>query len=214
MAGSYGGSITRYDHKTRKTRGIIAWPQVMEGLAQRDLKYRFQWNAPVILSKHEPGTLYHAAQHLLRSRDEEQTWEEVSPDLSRNDKATAYVAATMYQFDDCRPYTYKTNDFGKTWTKIVNSIPDRAFTRVVREDPGRRGMLFTGTESGLFSFDDGANWAPFQRNLPAEADGLAEPGDEGEDEDEEKPLEPVAGVNREVWDLRQSAPTRSGRARR
>ena len=137
------------------------------------------------------------------------------PSNGPHDKATAYVAATMCQFDDCRSYRYKTNDFGKTWTKIVNSTPDRAFTRVVREDPGRRGMLFTGTESGLFiSFDDGANWAPFQRNLPAEADGLAEPGDEGEDEDEEKPLEPVAGVNRAVWDLRQFAPTRSGRALR
>ena len=56
----------------------------------------------------------------------------------------------MYQFDDCRPYLYKTNDYGRTWTKIVNGIPGRAFTRVVREDAGRRGMLFTGTESGLF----------------------------------------------------------------
>ena len=394
-AGSYGGSITRYDHKTGETREIIAWPQVVDGLAQRDLKYRFQWNAPIILSKHEPGTLYHASQHLLRSRDEGQTWEEASPDLSRNDKtkqgysggpiqheitgvetygtifyvvesphekgtmwvgtddglvhitrnngatwenvtpkgipewirinaidvsphdkATAYVAATMYQFDDYRPYLYKTSDYGKTWTKIVNGIPDKAFTRVVREDPGRRGLLFAGTESGLFiSFDAGANWAPFQRNLPvvpitdmtikredlvvatqgrsfwilddltplrqwkpeiaaqavhlfeprvahrlpgsvserpdagknrpnglivnywlkekpkadtpvtieflegdtvlrtltsvekkADADELAEAGDEGED-DEEKALEPVAGVNRAVWDLRQTAPT-------
>ena len=245
-AGSYGGAITRYDHKTGESRDIIAWPQVVDGLAQRDLKYRFQWNAPIILSKHEPGTLYHAAQHLLRSRDEGQTWEEASPDLSRNDKSkqgysggpvqheitgvetygtifyvaespheagtiwagtddglvhitrnggtswenvtpkgipewirinaidvsphdkgTAYVAATMYQFDDYRPYLYKTSDYGKSWTKIVNGIPDTAFTRVVREDPGRRGLLFAGTESGLFiSFDDGANWAPFRRNLP------------------------------------------------
>jgi hypothetical protein len=222
----------------------------------------------------------------------------------------------MYQFDDYRPYLYKTNDYGKTWTKIVNGIPAKAFTRVVREDPGRRGLLFAGTESGLFvSFDDGANWAPFQRNLPvvpitdliikredlvvatqgrsfwildditplrqwkpdvgtqavhlfeprvahrlpgsvserpdagknrpnglianfwlkekpkadvpvtleflegdtvlrtlssvekkAEPDELAEPGDEGDD-DEDKALEPVAGVNRVVWDLRQTAPT-------
>jgi photosystem II stability/assembly factor-like uncharacterized protein len=395
-AGSYGGAITRYDHKTGETRDIVAWPQVVDGLAQKHLKYRFQWNAPIILSAHQPGTLYHASQHLLRSRDEGQTWEEASPDLSRNDKAkqgysggpiqheitgvetygtifyvvespheagtlwagtddglvhitrnngaswenvtpkgmpewirinaidvsphdnaTAYVAATMYQFDDYRPYLYKTSDYGKTWTKIVNGIPDRAFTRVVREDPGRRGLLFAGTESGLFiSFDDGANWAPFQRNLPvvpitditikredlvlatqgrafwvlddltplrqwkpeiasqalhlfepraahrmpgsvserpdagknrpnglitnfwlkekpkadvpvmleflegdtvvralssvekkAEPDELAEPGDEGDDEDEEKAIEPAAGVNRVVWNLRQSVPT-------
>jgi hypothetical protein len=222
----------------------------------------------------------------------------------------------MYQFDDYRPYLYRTNDYGKTWTKIVNGIPDTTFTRVVREDPGRRGLLFAGTETGLYvSFDDGANWAPFQRNLPVvpitdltvkhedlvvatqgrsfwilddltalrqwkpeigskdahlfeprvahrlpggvserpdagknrpnglivnfwlkekpkadvpvtieflegdtvlrrlssapkktEGDELAEAGDEGED-DEEKALEPVAGVNRVVWDLRQFAPT-------
>jgi hypothetical protein len=264
--------------------------------------------------------------HLTRNNGA--TWENVTPkgipdwirinaiDVSPHDKATAYVAATMYQFDDDRPYLYKTSDYGKTWTKIVNGIPDKSFTRVVREDPGRRGLLFAGTESGLFiSFDDGANWAPFQRNLPvvpitdmtikredlvvatqgrsfwilddltplrqwkpelaaqavhlfeprvahrlpgsvadrpdagknrpnglivnfwlkekpkadipvtiefldgntvlrtltsaekkAEADELAEPGDEGED-DEEKALEAVAGVNRVVWDLRQLAPT-------
>jgi photosystem II stability/assembly factor-like uncharacterized protein len=396
FAGGYGGSITRYDHKTGETREIIPWPQVIDGVAARDLKYRFQWNAPILLSPHDPGTLYHACQYLLRSKDEGQTWEAVSPDLTRNDKAkqgytggpvaheftgvetydtiftvvespheagtiwvgtddglvhitrnggstwenvtprgipewirinaidvsphdkaTAYVAATMYQFNDYRPYLYKTSDYGKTWTKIVNGIPDTAFTRVVREDPGRRGLLFAGTETGLYvSFDDGTNWAPFQRNLPVvpitdltikredlvvatqgrsfwilddltplrqwkpdvagEAvhlfeprvtyrlpggvsertdagknrpngvivnfwlkekpkadvpvtleflegdtvvrtltsaarkntrDELAEPGDEGEDEEgEDKPLEPVAGVNRVVWDLRQAAP--------
>ena len=394
-AGSYGGSITRYDHKTGETREIIAWPQVIDGIAPSDLKYRFQWNAPILLSPHDPGTLYHASQVLLRSRDEGQTWEAISPDLTRNDKAkqgysggpvaheftgvetydtiftvvespheagtiwvgtddglvqltrnggttwenvtpkgipewirinaidvsphdraSAYVAATMYQHDDYRPYLYKTSDYGKTWTKIVNGIPDTAFTRVVREDPGRRGLLYAGTETGLYlSFDDGMNWQPFQRNLPVvpvtdltvkhedlvvatqgrafwilddltplrqwkpeiagqavqlfeprvsyrlpgsvserpeggknrpngvivnywlkekpkagvpvtveflegdtvlrtltsvakkdAQDELAEPGDEDAD-DEDKPLEPVAGVNRVVWDLRQLAPT-------
>ena len=88
------------------------------------------------------------------TRDNGTTWENVTPkgipewirinaiDVSPHDKATAYVAATMYQFDDFRPYLYKTNDYGKTWTKIVNGIPDAAFTRVVREDPGRRGLLY------------------------------------------------------------------------
>ena len=262
------------------------------------------------------------------TRNNGTTWENVTPkgipewirinaiDVSPHDKATAYVAATMYQFDDYRPYLYKTNDYGKTWTKIVNGIPDNAFTRVVREDPARRGLLFAGTETGLYvSFDDGANWAPFQRNLPVvpitdmvikredlvvatqgrsfwvlddltplrqwkpeigaqavhlfeprvahrlpggvsertdagknrpnglivnfwlkekpkadvpvtieflegesvvrtltsvekkpEADELAESGDESE-EDEDKPIELAAGVNRVVWDLRQTTPT-------
>ncbi len=73
----------------------------------------------------------------------------------------------MYKSDDFRPYLYKTSDYGKTWTKIVNGIPDGAFTRVIREDPARRGLLYAGTETGLYvSFDDGANWQPFQLNLP------------------------------------------------
>ena len=71
----------------------------------------------------------------------------------------------MYKLDDFRPYLYKTTDYGKTWTKIVAGIPDRCFTRVVREDPVRRGLLYAGTEFGLYvSFDDGATLAA----VPAE----------------------------------------------
>jgi photosystem II stability/assembly factor-like uncharacterized protein len=246
FAGEYGGQITRYDHKTRETREIMAWPQLADGHATSDLKYRFQWNAPILISPNDPNTLYHASQILLRSRDEGETWEEMSPDLTRNDrekqgksggpvtiditgvelydtifalaesphekgvlwagsddglvhvtrddgkswqnvtpaglpewiqinsievsphdKAAAYVAATRYKFDDFKPYLYRTTDYGKSWTKIDGGIPDGAFTRVVRCDPARRGLLYAGTETGLYvSFDDGAHWQPFQRNLP------------------------------------------------
>ncbi|MCA1582389.1 MAG: glycosyl hydrolase [Acidobacteria bacterium] len=245
-AGSYGGSIDRYDHTLGQRRQVVAWPENAIGQAPKDTKYRFQWNAPIVISPHDPNTIYHGAQVLLRSRDEGQSWEEISPDLTRNDKAkqgksggpitkddtgvevydtifyvveskqeagtiwvgtddglvqvtrdggknwqnvtpkglpdwirinsidlserekgTAYVAATRYQFDDFRPYLYKTSDYGKTWTKIVHGIPENAFTRVVREDPRRHGMLYAGTELGLFvSFDDGGNWQPLQLNLP------------------------------------------------
>jgi photosystem II stability/assembly factor-like uncharacterized protein len=245
-AGEYGGLITRYDHRTKQARVVMAWPQLADGRATRDLKYRIQWNAPIVISPNDPKVLYHAAQVLLRSRDGGETWEEISPDLTRNDKdkqgksggpitiditgvevystifalgesaadpgviwagsddglvhvtrddgktwqnvtpkgmpewiqinsidasprdkGIAYVAATMYKFDDFRPYLYRTSDYGKTWTKIVNGIPDGAFTRVIREDPVRQGLLYAGTETGLYvSFDDGANWKPFQRNLP------------------------------------------------
>src|SRR5262249_37817847 len=90
-----------------------------------------------------------------------------SIDLSPHEKGAAYVAATMYQFDDFRPYLYKTTDYGKTWTKIVRGIPDNAFTCVVREDPSRRGLLYAGTELGLFiSVGRGASWQPFQQNPP------------------------------------------------
>ena len=245
-AGGYGGTITRFDRKTRQYRLIDPWPQLADGHATKDLKYRYQWNAPIIVSRHDPKALYFASQKLMRSTDEGQTWSEASPDLTRNDpdkqmasggpidhdvtgvevydtifaltespiepgvlwagtddglvhvtrddtktwqnvtpkgmpewirinsidvsakdKGTAYVAATMYQFDDFRPYLFKTSDYGKSWKKIDNGIPTGAFTRVVREDPERDGLLYCGTETGLYvSFDDGATWQPFQRNLP------------------------------------------------
>ena len=71
---------------------------------------------------------------------------------SPHDAATAYVAATRYKLDDLEPYLYMTNDFGKTWQKIVNGIPEEDFTRVVREDPDRRGLLYAGTEYGAYTF--------------------------------------------------------------
>ncbi|PYQ23983.1 MAG: glycosyl hydrolase [Acidobacteria bacterium] len=245
-AGEYGGQITRYDHRTRQVRNIMAWPQLADGRATADLKYRFQWNAPILVSPDDPKVLYHASQILLRSRDGGETWEEMSPDLTRNDrskqgksggpittdvtgvevydtifalaesavepgviwagsddglvhvtrddgktwqdvtppgippwiqvnsieagrrdKGAAYLAATMYKHDDFRAYLYRTRDYGKTWTRIDSGIPDGAFARVVREDPLRKGLLYAGTETGLYvSFDDGNRWQPFQRNLP------------------------------------------------
>ncbi len=246
FAGEYGGQITRYDRRTDETRLVMPWPQLAIGMAPKDLKYRFQWNAPILISRFEPHALYFAAQKLLRSLDRGRTWEAISPDLTRNDKATqiasggpitkdntgvevfgtlfalaesrqdpailwagsddglvhltrdggktwtditpkglpkdiqinsidpspfdagtAYLAATAYKLEDLRPYLYRTNDFGKSWTRIDSGIPVGAFTRVVRADERRRGLLFAGTETGLYlSFDDGASWEPFQRNLP------------------------------------------------
>ena len=78
--------------------------------------------------------------------------------------ATAYVAATRYKLDDYAPYLYKTNDYGKTWTTITKRHPGDDFTRVIREDPERRGLLYAGTETGVYvSFDDGGDW----QRLPA-----------------------------------------------
>jgi photosystem II stability/assembly factor-like uncharacterized protein len=113
------------------------------------------------------------------SRDNGRKWEDVTPkDLpkwalitiiepSPHDPATAYVAATCYKLDDYRPYLFKTNDHGETWTKITTGIPENIFTRAVREDPKRRGLLYAGTETGLYvSFDDGEHWQPLRLNLP------------------------------------------------
>jgi photosystem II stability/assembly factor-like uncharacterized protein len=88
-------------------------------------------------------------------------------ELSPHDAGTAYVAATRYKFDDFTPYLYKTNDYGRTWTKITNGIPEHDFTRVIREDPNRKGLLYAGTETGVYvSFDDGESWTRFNNNLP------------------------------------------------
>jgi hypothetical protein len=113
------------------------------------------------------------------SRDGGGTWANVTPpgygkftrtagiEASPHDAGTAYVAANRYQQDDFRPYLWKTTDYGRTWTPIVSGIPVGAYARTIREDPVRRGLLYTGTEIGVYvSFDDGRRWEPLQLNLP------------------------------------------------
>ena len=133
-------------------------------------------------SSHERGVLWAGSDDGLIhiSRDDGKTWENVTPkdlpewtmihrmELSPHDPATAYVAGTRYKFDDNRPFLYKTNDYGKSWRKITNGIPEDDFTRVIREDPDRRGLLYAGTETGVYvSLDDGESWQSLQCNLPA-----------------------------------------------
>lgn len=113
------------------------------------------------------------------SRDGGKTWENVTPpdlpvwalvsiiDPSPHDPAVTYVAATRYKLGDTEPYLYKTEDFGATWSRITNGIPAGEFTRVIREDPKQRGLLYAGTETGLYvSFDDGEHWQRLGGNLP------------------------------------------------
>ncbi len=113
------------------------------------------------------------------SRDGGQSWQNITPaDLpewslisiiepSPHDPATAYLAATRWKWDDFQPYLYKTSDYGATWTKITGGIAENDFTRVIREDPARRGLLYAGTETGIHvSFDDGAHWQSLRLNLP------------------------------------------------
>ncbi len=113
------------------------------------------------------------------TRDGGRTWKNVTPaglpewarismiEASNFATGTAYVAANRYQLDDMQPYLYRTNDYGATWTRITNGIPATEFTRVLREDPERAGLLYAGTERGVWvSFDDGANWQSLRRNLP------------------------------------------------
>jgi photosystem II stability/assembly factor-like uncharacterized protein len=245
LGGSYQGTIEVLDTKAQAATNIMAAPIQYLGRDAKDIRYRFNWNAPIIWSKHEPNTFYHGSQYVLRTSDMGKTWSEISPDLTRNekekqgkgggpytneavgaenygtlayilespqekgviwtgsddglvyltkdggknwnnvtpnglpeclinaievsphDKGTAYIATTRYKFNDHTPGLYKTTDYGKNWKKIVNGIPNNAFTRVVREDDQQKDLLFAGTELGVYiSWNGGKDWSPFQLNLP------------------------------------------------
>lgn len=134
----------------------------------------------VMPSPHEQGTIWVGTDDGLVhiTRDEGQNWEEVTPgniddaiinsiEVSPHDPAAAYIVATRYKFNDFTPHIYKTEDYGQSWNRIVNGIEDGAWVRVVREDKEVQGLLYAGTELGMYiSFDDGREWQPFQNNLP------------------------------------------------
>jgi len=113
------------------------------------------------------------------TRDDGQSWSDITPkdmpawsmvsliDPSPHDPGTAYAAIDRHKLDDLQPLIYRTHDFGKTWTRIVTGIPNGAYVHAVREDPAKAGLLYAGTELGVFfSLDDGAHWQPMQLNLP------------------------------------------------
>jgi photosystem II stability/assembly factor-like uncharacterized protein len=244
--GSYGGYLTRVNHRTNEVRNIHVWPDNPMGHGAGDGKFRFQWNFPIFFSRHDPKVLFTAGNVLFKTTNGGESWEQISDDLTRNDPTKLgssggpitkdntsveydctifaaaesaiekdviwtgsddglihitrdggkkwenvtppempewaqinsieahpteagglYVAATRYKLDDFKPYLYKTTDYGKTWTAINDGIDRKHFTRVVRADPERAGLLYAGTESGLYvSFDDGAKWTSFQCNVP------------------------------------------------
>ena len=132
-------------------------------------------------SPHEKGVFWAGSDDGLVhiSRDGGANWDNITPDgmaewtlismiePSPHDPAKAYLAATRYKLDDNTPLLYKTGDYGRSWTKITNGIPEEDYTRVVREDPVRPGLLYAGTETTAYiSFDDGQSWKPMQANLP------------------------------------------------
>jgi hypothetical protein len=143
-----------------------------------------EWYATIYAFNESPitrGVLWAGSDDGLLhvSRDGGANWENVTPktfgrftrtaviEPSYFDAGSAYVAANRYQQDDFKPYLWKTSDYGKSWTLLTNGIPTGAYTRTIREDPVRRGILYAGTETGVYvSFDDGANWQTLQLNLP------------------------------------------------
>ncbi|MGH7332791.1 MAG: WD40/YVTN/BNR-like repeat-containing protein, partial [Candidatus Rokuibacteriota bacterium] len=132
-------------------------------------------------SPHERDVLWAGTDDGLvhLSSDRGQTWQAVTPpelpewalisvvEPSPHDAATCYIAATRYKHDDTRPYLFTTRDYGRTWKRITNGLPETEFTRVIREDPSRRGLLYCGTETGVWvSLDDGGAWQRLRDNLP------------------------------------------------
>ncbi|HEY1582059.1 MAG TPA: hypothetical protein VGF73_03045 [Chthoniobacterales bacterium] len=239
------GYITRYDKAKEQYQDVSVWPLDNSGHGASDLKHRFQWVSPLLVSSHDPDTIYTAGEEVFKSTDQGHSWTAISEDLTRNDKskqkpsggpiqnditsieyydvvfalaesplkkgmlwagtddgllhvttddgatwlrvtpnmpewsqislidpshfdaAIAYVAVDRHRLDDFKPYIFKTNDTGRNWTAITNGIPEGAYVRAVREDPKRRGLLYAGTELGVYvSFDDGGHWQSLQMNLP------------------------------------------------
>ncbi len=244
--GTYKGYMSRMDHSIDQERSTNIWPDNPAGSGVEVMKYRFNWNYPVFFSPNNKNKLYAGSNYLHVTTNEGQSWEVISPDLTRNEPETllssggpitqdntgvefygtifaatesaqeegviwtgsddglihvtrdggktwknvtppgspklnmmncidvnphvkggAYVAATSYKFGDYTPYLYKTSDYGETWTKITNGINNDHYTRAIRADKVKPGLLYAGTEWGMYiSFDDGSNWQPFQLNLP------------------------------------------------
>jgi photosystem II stability/assembly factor-like uncharacterized protein len=242
----YKGYMSLQNLDNGQERSTSVWPDLPAGSGVEVMKYRFNWNYPLVFSKHDPKKLFAGSNHLHATSNGGQSWEVISPDLTRNEPETikssggpitqdntgaeyyanifvitespytkdeiwtgsddgllhvtidggknwknvtpsmspkynmmnsidvnpfvkggAYVVASQYKFSDYTPYIYKTTDYGKTWTLITNGIPKEEFVRVVRADPKRQGLLYAGTEKGMWvSFDDGASWNKFQMNLP------------------------------------------------
>ena len=246
--GTYKGYMMRRDHSINQTRSVNVWPDNPAGSGVEVMKYRFNWNFPVIFSPHDSKKLYAGSNFLHQTTNEGQSWEVISPDLTRGlpetmkssgglitqdntgaefyanifviqesmrekgviwvgsddglihiskdngdswinvtppesispklnminsidvspfKDGTAYVAATSYKFGDYTPYLYKTSNYGDTWELITNGIKSNYYTRVIRSDKVVEGLLYAGTEWGMFiSFDDGKSWSSFQLNLP------------------------------------------------
>ncbi len=181
----------------KSTDGGMSWTAISPDLTRNDKSKQESSGGPITkdnTSIEYYDTIFAVAESSVRkdliwagtddgliqlTRDGGAHWEKVTPkempewsmvsliDASPHDAGTAYVAVDRHKFDDLKPYVYKTGDYGKTWVKITTGIPQGSFVHAVREDPKRHGLLYTGTETGVFvSFDDGARWQPLQLNLP------------------------------------------------
>jgi photosystem II stability/assembly factor-like uncharacterized protein len=184
-------------HLWKSTNGGASWERISGDLTRNDRSKMASSGGPITKdntsveyygtifavaeSTHEPGLIWAASDDGLvhLTRDGGKAWANVTPkgapqwimwnsiDVSPFDKGSMYLAGTSYKSDDFRPYLYRTSDYGATWTKITSGIANDHFTRVLRSDKRRKGLLYAGTERGMYvSFDDGAAWESLQLNLP------------------------------------------------
>ncbi len=248
-SGCYDGGLDVTDVRTGYSHDIRAWPEAGYGWAPADMKYRWHWNFPMAVSKHQKGVVYVGSQYVHKTNNRGMSWNVISPDLTTNDKThqrnsggmnsdnlmtfdgctlyviaesplqsgvlwtgtndgqinvttndgktwtnvtanlkniapwgtirsidpsnfevgTAYISITYQQLGDFKPYIFKTSDFGKTWKSIGEGIPasNSSFVHSIKEDPIQKGLLFAGTDNGLYiSPNDGATWVPLKNNLP------------------------------------------------
>jgi photosystem II stability/assembly factor-like uncharacterized protein len=248
-SGCYDGGLERYDIRTGHARDVRVWPEAGYGWTPADMKYRWYWNFPLEFSNHVKHRVYVGSQFVHKTDDDGQSWQVISPDLTRNEKShqqnsggiaidnlmtwdgavlisieespieegliitgsndgvvsitrnfgkdwenvsanipnlpewgtisnieiskykigTAYITVDLHHLGDFDPYVYKTSDYGKSWKKISHTVPKsvHSFAHVVKEDPKKEGMLYLGTDNGLYiSFDDGDHWMRLKNNLP------------------------------------------------
>ncbi|HYG62635.1 MAG TPA: glycosyl hydrolase [Thermoanaerobaculia bacterium] len=154
-AGEYLGYISRYDHRTRQARAVSAWPDNPSGFAGEQMRYRFQWTAPIAVSPHDPKVVYHGANVLFRTGDGGQSWTPISPDLTRDDKSKQQWSGGPITGDNTGVETYCT-------------------IFAVAESPVERGLIWAGSDDGLVHVtrDGGKNW----QNVTAAIPGLPEWG--------------------------------------
>lgn len=247
--GAVGGVVVKFNEKNRQFRQVEIWPEYVAGHPAAEVKYRFQWTFPLLISPHDHNTIYATSQVVHKTTNGGQSWLVVSPDLTLNDKSKqqisggltpdnigveyanvisafeestlkqgvlwagtsdgqiqlsqnggkdwmnltknlpelpafgavrniesskwnegkAYLTVDFHELGNFQPYVYKTDNYGKTWKKIVKGIEpgNLNYCRSIKEDPIRKGLLYMGTETTLYiSFDDGESWQNFMNNLP------------------------------------------------
>jgi photosystem II stability/assembly factor-like uncharacterized protein len=248
-SGCYDGGLDVTDVRTGYSHDVRPWPAAGYGWTPADMKYRWHWNFPMALSKHQKGVVYVGSQYVHKTSNKGMSWNVISPDLTTNDKThqqnsgginsdnlmtfdgstlyvivespltkgvlwtgsndgqvqvttndgktwtnvtanikgiapwgtirsidasnfetgTAYISITYQQLGDFKPYIFKTTNYGKSWKEIGTGIPagNSSFVHSIKEDPVQKGLLYAGTDNGLYiSPDDGNTWVHLKNNLP------------------------------------------------